>query len=148
MTPAEAARQRVNARCLVRRCRKEGCQVSLRDASPDRVVIDFDKPGAPLRRDETRCDYLVVAGNWIAPLELKRGQAGLKIVEQLQAGADVARGLVPGDAALVFGPVVAARGIHRELTRKLRRERIKFGKKAEPVRVIRCGGALAEAFQA
>ena len=122
--------------------------MSLRDASRDRVVIDFDKPGSPLRRDETRCDYLVVAGDWIAPLELKRGQATLKIVEQLQAGANVARDLVPGDAALVFRPVAAVEGIHREVARRLRRARIRFGKEAEPVRVIRCGGALAEAFRA
>ncbi len=65
---------RVNPNCLVSGgVKKAGCKVKMEDAPKPRLVIDFDKPGAPLKPPQALCDYLFVAdGNdgadWIAPL--------------------------------------------------------------------------------
>lgn len=57
----KTVRAKVGDECLeFERCEKDGCGISLEGAPELHLVIDFDKPGSPLREDQTRCDYLFV----------------------------------------------------------------------------------------
>ena len=94
------ARNAISRRCIGHRLRKKGCTISLAGAPAPRLIIDFDKPGSPLRSFSTRCDYLFIAKGedncgWVAPLELKRGRLdAAKVVGQLQEGACAAERLI------------------------------------------------------
>lgn len=152
-----AVRAKVCPECLAGKCRKDGCGVSLKNAPQPRLIIDFDKPGSPLGRQDTRCDYLLIAegrngSGWVAPLELKKGRldAG-EVVKQLQAGARAAEGLVPRNEPIEFRPVAAFDGrINKAELKKLKGKgsRIWFHRRAEIVRLMRCGAPLAQALGA
>lgn len=152
----ESVRGRIDPACLASRMRKEGCAVSLKDAPRERLVVDFDKPGAPVRRDGRKCDYLFIAdgkqdgAGWVAPLELKRGALRTsEVVAQLRAGAETADGLVPGGLRPAFRPT-AAFGSIRKLERDALREprnRIAFRGQLEPVRLMKCGDRLIMALR-
>ena len=145
-------RAQLGAGCTVSRCRRDGCSVSLAKA-PERerrLIVDLDKPGAPLRQADRRCDYLFFAEPaccqlWIAPVELMKGYGDAsKAIEQLQAGASEAENLVServGSEAL-FRPVLASGGMRKAETRKLRAGRIKFHGQQESVRRIANGSPL------
>lgn len=133
--------------------RKEGCAVSLQGAPKPRLIIDFDKPGSPLQRQQTRCDYLFVAEaptgpDWVVPMELKRGEMDAsEVVGQLKAGARAAEQLVPSTLAVTFRPVAAfGGGITKAQRNALRapRNKVPFHGVAEFVRLIRCGGKLIQ----
>lgn len=146
----------VNNTCIENRgIKKEGCSVSLKDAPQPRLIIDFDKPGSPLGKNQTRCDYLFVAedpskSGWVVPLELKKGQLDTSgIVRQLKAGAYAASQLVPNTMAVNFRPVVAyGGGIHTAERNALKanRNKVRFHGTAEPVRLIKCGEQLTKAL--
>ena len=152
----DAVRAKVSPKCLAGRCRKDGCRVSLENAPQPRLIIDFDKPGSPLGRQDTRCDYLFIAegrngSGWVAPLELKRGRldAG-EVVKQIQAGARAAEGLVPRSEPIKFRPVAASRGKHKAERDNLKKKNswIRFHGRAEPIRLMSCGASLAQALGA
>ena len=152
MRLVDAVASRIDDRCRVTKCNKAGCTVSLRGTPPERLVLDFDKPGSPLSRDATRCDYLVVAAgagepSWVATLELQSGTAKGKVIAQLQAGTDAAGRVIPARAQVVFRPVVVARAFHRELMRQFRRTKVRFHDVSEHVSRIRCGACIADAFR-
>ena len=151
----ETVRNRLDTRCLVSGLlNKKGCKVSMKGAPETRLVVDLDRPGAPLGPDETRCDYLFVAkaegSGWVAPLELKRGRLKVgEVVKQLQAGASVARKLVPSHADVRFRPIAAVGDTTSTQERnRLRRpdNLIRFHGKAEPIRLMSCGEALVYAL--
>ena len=156
MALVESVRRKVDPKCLVSRMRKAGCAVSLKDAPKGRLIVDFDKPGAPTRGDGPGCDYLFVADGapdepgWIAPLELKRG--GLRAsdaVRQLRAGAEAAERLVPGGLQHSFRPAVACGSIHKLERAALRenRNRIAFRGRLEAIRLMTCGDKLMKALR-
>ena len=95
---------RLDADCIARQCRKDGCSVSLVGTPQQRPIVDFDKPGAPLGPAAPRCDYLFLAESscrelWIAPVELKKGPVDAsKAIPQLQAGAHAASRRTRGGA--------------------------------------------------
>ena len=133
--------------------RKEGCSLSLQDAPQSRLIIDFDKPGSPLRWRQTRCDYLFVAEvpgkpGWVVPLELKKGRLDAsKAVEQLKAGASVAEKLVPDTLTVNFRPVVASGGNKAERAElRAGRNKVRFRGSVEYVRLLKCGDKLINAF--
>ena len=76
-------REQLDQQCLEGRetLRKQKCEVSLAEMPRVRVVADLDRPGSPLGKHDTRCDYLVFAEEgggkswkgWVVPLELKAG---------------------------------------------------------------------------
>ena len=153
MTLVEAVRSLVEDKCLVRKCRKQGCAIPLTGAPRNHLIIDFDKPGSPLGAGQQRCDYLFVAREagkpgWVAPLELKSGPAdGSKITVQLQAGANAADGLVPNGEQFNFRPVVAIRGIHTQQKRMLAKCRVQLRGQSALVKLIPCGAPLAQALK-
>ena len=144
----------LNANCIVARCKKDGCSVSLAGAPQQRLIVDFDKAGSPLGPADTRCDYLLLAepscGDlWVAPVELKKGDAALgKSIEQLRAGTQAAKRLVSKEVAAgaKFLPVLASGGIDKNERKKLRDERVKFYHHEETVRRIKCGAPLMDAL--
>ena len=149
-------RGKVNSTCIeYRGIKKEGCSVSLRDAPQPRLIIDFDKPGSPLGKHQTRNDYLFVAEvptkpDWVVPLELKGGEMDAsEVVGQLKAGARSAEQLVPNAMSVNFRPVVAFGGGIDKAERKVLRakpNKVRFHGIAEPVRLIKCGDQLIKAL--
>ena len=143
----DEVRHRIPPNCIVTRCRKEGCSVSLQEAPEPFLVIDVDKGAAGA--DETNCDYILIGcadRAWVVALELKRGNAEADtVVRQLRAGARAASRVIPPGVRLTFLPVVASGGIKRAQRDLLRRSsnRISFRGKKEYVRRIRCGERLA-----
>ena len=149
-------RGKVNSSCIENRgMKKDGCSVSLKDAPQPRLIIDFDKPGSPLGRNQTRNDYLFVAEvsakpDWVVPLELKGGEVDAsEVVGQLKAGARAAEQLVPKAMSVNFRPIVAfGGGIDKAERNALRnkRNRVQFHGMAESVRLIKCGDQLIKAL--
>ena len=149
----EAVRQKIDDKCVVNKLGKEGCTVSLKDAPTPRLIVDFDKPCAPLTRNETRCDYLLVAGDfdnqsWVSPLELKRGNLRARTTaNQLRAGAAAAEQLVPTTTQVNFRPIAAyGGGVHKAERNafKDKRNMVTFRGAVETVRLIRCGAQLTK----
>ena len=149
----EAVRREARDSCL--ECgplRRKECEISLDDAPPSRVVIDFDKPGSPLGKSATRCEYLLVAdreggGGWVVPMEFKSSRMKVsKVAEQLRAGARVAEELVPKASPISFRPVAV---VYEPVNKKQRRDlkhpgnAVRYRGCREPVRVLRCGDSLA-----
>ena len=151
MTVAESVRAKVAPNCITKRCRKGKCSISIQGMSGESFAIDMDHPKAPVGRYETRCDYLFLgstnaSGNqWVAPLELKEGDVrASEVVQQLQAGADVADRLVPASPQVNFRPVVASGRIHKGERAKLRENsnKVRFRGERKVVRRMRCGERL------
>ena len=150
----ETVRTKVSDECLeFGKCEKDGCGISLEDAPEPHLVIDFDKPGSPLPKDQTRCDYLFLAaqadnGYWVVPLELKSGKYDAsKVVEQLEAGTREAEKIVSSRIKVSFRPIlVSGKGARKAEREEFKRKgKVSFrGGKPKPIKVIRCGGKLAE----
>ena len=148
--------------CLCDRLRrKKGCKVSLEGAPRPRLIIDFDKPKWPRKKGQARCDYLLVfenqqeenqkkKGEWVVPLELKRGRLGdfSEVVKQLQAGAKVAEELLGTSRKSVrFVPIVASKGHHPIITRYRKRRSakgIKFFDTTHPIEFLKCDAPLVD----
>ncbi|MYB35391.1 MAG: hypothetical protein F4X92_09805 [Gammaproteobacteria bacterium] len=147
-----AVRGAVDGDCLVGRCRKEGCTVSLGGAPRNRLVVDFDKPGSPLGPDQARCDYLFVAeaaGRALVGLiEVKKGRIDASEARrQLQAGARGAEPLVPSCRSIVFRPIlVSGGGMRRAERTAMRRAYVSFHGRREPLRRMACKARLMSAF--
>ncbi len=141
-------RKKADKRCLVAgKLKKEGCSVSLKDAPESRVIIDFDKPGSPISQNDSKCDYLFVADEeeigWIVPIELKKGKLdSSKVIKQLKAGAKVAESWVSAQVSVNFRPIVVFGATHRAQIDSLKKNKIKFHKKYEVIRTMKCGRAL------
>ena len=112
----QRVRAKVDSRCIATRIHKEGCSVSLDGAPTIRLIVDLDEPSSPLPPPNQRCDYLFLADaadgdDWLAPLELKRGQFDAsEAVVQLRAGTRAADQLVPRNLAVRFRPVAVFGG--------------------------------------
>ena len=153
----ETVLARVNEACLVSGAlKKSGCKISKAGAPEPRLIIDLDKPGSLCGSDQTRCDYLYFAesqteheSDWIMPLELKSDRLDAdEVVNQLQAGARAAEGLVPADVQVRFLPVAAAGGTPKGERNRLKSKdrKVRFHGCSEFVRVISCGAPLTKAL--
>lgn len=151
----ESVQEKVESTCVVRgRLRKKGCTVSLKDAPKPRLIIDFDKPGSPLSKKITRCDYLLIAENagnpgWVAPMELKKGRLDASTVaKQLNAGAQIAEKLVSDSISVNFRPVAAVGGSKAERVElRAKKNRVGFHGTSEIIRLIKCGEPLIGALR-
>lgn len=151
----EIVQEKVESTCVTSgRLRKKGCTVSLKGTPQPRLIIDFDKPGSPLSKKTTRCDYLLIAedaGNrdWVAPLELKKGRLDAsKAAKQLKAGAKIAEKLVPDSISVNFRPVAAVGGSKAERVElRATKNRVWFRGTSETIRLIKCCDRLINAFK-
>lgn len=151
----DAARALVSEECLVEKCDKNGCSVSLKDVPQPHVVIDLDRPNSLVRQNQIRCDYLFVAdkygsGGWVVPMEFKNSDMRVsKVVKQLQAGARAAEKLASGRSGISFRPVAVVRGFHSRQRKELKREsnEVSFRGCRERVHVLVCDDLLTEALR-
>ena len=65
-----------------------------------------------------------------------------KAARQLQAGADAADALAPGNVAVRFRPVLVSRDLRRDKQKELRRARVRFRNHPAIVRQLICGDPL------
>ena len=150
MSLVRTVREQVSEECLVRKCRKERCSVSLEEAPAARLIIDCDHRGAPLDRNRKHCDYLVFAdatdgADWIIPMELKSGQVNAgTVVRQLQAGARTTESLVPQNKEVRIRPTAVHKGIHSQQRRQLKRRPVHFRGRSVIVRLLPCGARLVQ----
>ena len=153
----QTALARINEACLVGGAlKKSGCKISKAGAPAPRLIIDLDKAGSPCGSDQTRCDYIHFAedqtepeSDWVMPIELKSGRLDAdEVVNQLQAGARAAEGLVPSDVQVRFLPVAAVGGTPKGERNRLKSKdrKVRFHGCAEFVRVISCGAPLTKAL--
>ena len=148
-------RNKFNQCTFVNRLRKVGCRISLNGAPSPRLIVDFDKKGSPLNKNQTRCDYLYFAESagkftWVVPLELKRGCLDVsKAVEQLKAGTRVAEQYVSANEPVKFRPVAAAKSVPKARRDKLKEKgsRIRFHGRTEAIRFMTCGAQLRDVLK-
>ena len=143
-------RSQVAQSCLVNRCRKDGCSVSLQEASPDRLVINCDLPGSPFGPNDPKCDYLLFeearnrAGRAI-PIELKSGRIRARdVIEQLQAGATVVENLIPRQVDVRLLPLLAYGNIPKGERATINNGLVRFRGDPERIKRIRCGSPLPQ----
>ena len=108
----EAVSHAVPGPCQVHDCNKDGCSVSVRTATPGKiVVVDLDCEALRISPDQKRCDYLFFGEKrtkrWVVPIELKSGRFNARdVIDQLQGGADVADAWLPQGARFQFIPLL------------------------------------------
>ncbi len=153
MSLVNQVKQNVDGRCVVRRCRKNGCSLKLNDLSGPFLLIDMDHENAPKgSQSEKKCDYVFVGdrgiGAWVAPLELKRGKlSASEVIPQLQAGAKMAERIVPNEGQIQFRPIAIHGGeLHSDEYKRLRGTRIEFYNQRERVRTARSKSSLVSAL--
>ena len=139
----------VDARCLSRKCEKQGCEVGLVGAPCPFYLFDMDLDSLA---KGSRCDYLLVGaghgrnGLYVVPLELKSsGFQAQAVSKQLAGGAKVADRRVP-KARCRFVPIVAHDGAHRREIDKLARHPVRFRGKPHAIKLMKCGGDVAKAL--
>lgn len=156
MDLVKKVRDKLDASCVVTgRLTKDGCKLSMAGVTESRLVVDFDKPGAPQHPEAPHCDYLLIAEGenglgWVAPLELKRGRLHAdEVVRQLRAGAFAAESLVSEGDSVKFRPVAATGSTPKVERNRLRNRnnRIRLHGRMEAVRLLSCGDQLIKALR-
>ncbi len=126
--------------------------MSLKDAPRPSVAIDMDKPQAPVKQGETKCDYIFIGGSgkvFLVPLELTNQDLDAsKFVGQLQAGANIAADrIIPRGEQVQFLPVGVYGGkFHSAQRRQLLQSKIRFRGKPFDIKLLRCGDPLTKAL--
>ena len=153
----DAVHRKVSNESFARKCDRDGCSLSLKDAPRQHLLVDFDKLDLPSGNEARRCDYLFVSDSdsdnrpYIAPIELKKGQMHTgQVAAQIQAGARIAEKFFPAKTAFSFRPVAACGGKATKIQiRRLREEgnKINFHGHRESIRLIRCGSPLIKALR-
>ena len=138
--------------CLANRLRKSGCTVKLDGAPASSIKIDMDKCEPLVKKTETRCDYIFIGVGkdvFFVPLEVKPTPDVTKIVNQLQAGADIAdRRIIPQNKNVQFQPVVAHRkrfGKQENLILRHEKSKIHFRRVRVQINRLKCGAPLTNA---
>lgn len=155
MSPSENidyVNKRVQSSCVASNCSKQGCTLSLKGLSNLKVLVDLDKPGAPVKQGSPKCDYIMFAcinkndTFCVAPIEMKRGSANAsKMTSQLVAGAEIAMRLVSKQPDTKFIPIAVYGGrLHSVQSRNFRSKRVKFHGESYPITLVRSGNRLID----
>ena len=144
-----AVRSRVDQSCVVNRCRKDQCSVSLPPASArNRLIIDCDEPGSPFGPHDAKCDCLLFeeTGNGAGrarPIELISGRIkASEVIGQLQAGTRAIENLIPAGIAVQLQPLLAFGRIPKGERAALDKGMVRFRGKGVRITKIRCGAQL------
>ncbi len=122
--------------------------MSLKGAPTDHVLVDLDCETLQSRHQGKRCDYLFVGGEantvWVVPIELKSGRfKASEAAEQLRGGAALTASWLTDGSMFNLVPVLAhGPGIHKQVFKQLRSERIRLRGQARQIETIRCGQPL------
>ena len=153
MTLIPAVRNQLSPECLANSIRKGRCSLTLHKAPSPRLIVDLDRPSAPVGTHERRCDYLFFAQvtdeeeDWVAPIELKGGAVKASDVEgQLQSGAHAIERLIPVRTTVRFVPVVAG-SCHKAERKRLGLRKVTFRGTVTRIKLRPCNSALAAAFE-
>ena len=153
MTVTQVVRSAIPRGCITRRCREEGCSLSLSGTSQQAFAIDMNHDDSPSDQNQTHCDFLFVGSlsgqneEWVVPIELKRGEIGASEArDQLQAGADAADQLVPHGLDFRFLPLAVSRSMNSAERAQLRKDshKIRFRGRRVLAERTRCGSQLAD----
>ena len=140
-----------SSQCIVEKCKKESCSVSMKGIPKTRVIVDLDKKGSPMSRHESRCDYLVAVDKFknsglVCLLELKSGKPDVsKAQKQLQSTADKIVSWLPQITELQFVFTLAYKGMAKFEQREMKKK-IQFRGTSYRITRIRCGKPLQEVF--
>ena len=142
-------RCRIDQACVITRCRKDRCSVSLpQSPARNRLIIDCDKPGSSFNSNDKKCDCLIFeeaenGTDRAIPIELKSGRIRASaVIEQLQAGAQAVENLLPREIAVQLQPLLAYGNIPKGERATLNEGLVRFRGKPYPIRKIRCGAQL------
>lgn len=145
-----AVRSKVAQSCIVNRCNKNGCSVSLPADSCSRLVVDCDKKGSPFGPNQAKCDYLLFeesesgAGHAV-PIELKSGRIRAReVIRQLQAGAAAVENLIPRQVDVRLLPLLAYGNIPKGERTAINNGTVRFRGDSERIERIRCGARLPQ----
>lgn len=153
---ASCIAKRIPKECQVKKCKRNGCSVSLQGFSQRPLIINVDCKQLGIRRSQENCDYIVIGAlsetEWLVPLELKRGNVEAdKVRNQIQEGTKYAeKKLLISDPKVQFRPVVVFKGkVHRSQTQKLKEKRcrVKFQNEDFEIILLRSGKQLVEALK-
>ena len=156
MSLASDVQKAVHNGCITKRIQEQSCRLRRDDISDDSVTIDLRKPTGPANSGVPHCDFIFFGrlspdnGEWIAPIELKRGEirAG-QAKRQLQGGADVAHEIVSIQAEFEFKAVVASGHMDKFERLALHRNesKVRFRGKSYAIERVNCGSKLAEVLK-
>ena len=154
MSLADQVRQNISEECLARRCRRDGCSLTLESLAQPFLLIDMDHEKSPTNDSGgKKCDFIFIGdesnSSWIATLELKRGKLRAKeMLAQLQAGAKVAERIVPHNDRARFRPIAVYGGkAHLAERKRLSSNRVRFRSQKNRVALVRCGTSLVGALK-
>ena len=157
MTAVETVRTKTNAQCHATTCRDGRCSLSLEDVPKPSILINLEHEAAPVRANQTHCDYLFVGGSdekegpWVAPVELTASAARVsKFLPQLRAGAEIADKLLPQNVQVRFRPVAVYGGELKRIERTAflkRANQVVFRRKPVLIKLVRCSSPLTKALQ-
>ena len=142
---------RIDQSCIVNRCSKDGCSVSLSGASSNRLIIDCDLAGSPFGPNQAKCDYLLFEeiqnrASRAIPIELKSGRIRARdVIEQLQAGAAAVENLIPRQVDVRLLPLLAYGNIPKGERAAINNGTVRFRGEPERISRIRCGSPLPKA---
>ena len=147
-------KKNINENCVSKRLRKNNCRVSLKDVPQERLIIDFDKPNAPVKQNQTCCDYLLVYERKnnpgiIIPLEMKGKTFKLpKVKQQLQTATKFVETLTKTNEVKFF-PIVASSGVPKLFNTLLKqtKNQVLFHNTNYPIRRMRCNSKLVDAIK-
>ena len=156
----EHVKRQIPPPCCVRRCRKEKCTVVLKQAPSPFVLVDLDCDRLHIEEGSRRCDFLFVSQEdkgmpgLVGVLELKGRPRASVVAAQLQAGAQFAERVLPGDVELRFRPVLfysgGLRGAERDRIRNtfIRFRHPKKGSVLKTRVILKsCGSPLKDALR-
>ncbi len=141
--------------CHAEECEDGDCSLSLDDVPEPNVLISLEHEAAPVKAGDLHCDYLFVGGNeqngglWVSPIELTAGKRiRIHKFKQIQAGANIAEGLLPSGAQVKFLPILAHNiEFRHQVRRNLQKNPVTFRGKKQLIRTVRCGEPLANALK-
>ena len=143
-----ALRRSVPAGCQAVACEDAGCSLAIDDIADPWVLVDLDCEGLSLR-GVTHADFLLATqGGVLACIELKGGKTIRGAVEQIQESSFYVEDELRLSVHVTqFRPIL---GHHVKLKvgqrKHLQMQRIEFQKKGYSIRLIPCGGRLADAL--
>ena len=159
MTVVEDLRKKIAKSCLVSAIRKDGIRIDLSDENAERImIIDFDKNGSPLGKNDTRPDLLFVADTGgiaggmslddpgrLVPIEASLGKSKKPedVRSQLQAGANCVNEVLDEKLKPTLLPVFLGKpGKHVRNEIEKTRYNINFRGQQKGIRIMRNGRKL------
>lgn len=136
--------------CLLEKVKEKGCSVGL--PPKPRKVLGGSEYQENHQHQGKLCDAIILwrnnkDGASVAVVELKSGGfSAADVIEQLQAGAAVAEGIVVFDGAIAFAPLLFKRtGVHAIERKVLSRARVRFRGKNHSIQTMNCSDGVREA---